>query len=58
MIADVSKSAKEITIDVSNSVTLEEIPEIAHEMEKDEEEVIPCDLCTKAAKQNNPQHKC
>ena len=58
MIAHVSKSAKEITIDVSNSVTLEEIPEIAHEMEKDEEEVIPCDLCTKAAKQNNPQHKC
>ena len=31
MIADVSKSTKEITIDVSNSVTLEEIPEYESE---------------------------
>ena len=45
---------EDISADITNSVTLAEVPYMVNENGK---EVGPCNLCYEAAKQENPQHK-
>ena len=49
---------KEISEDVTNSVTLAEVPDIINEKVLGDNENGHCTLCTQAAKQENPQHRC
>ena len=46
---------EDISADITNSVTLAEVPDMVNENGK---EVGPCKLCYEAAKQENPKHKC
>ena len=46
---------EDISADITNSVTLAEVPDMVNENGK---EVVPCNLCYEAAKQENPWHKC